>query len=101
MAAVEVEAVEDVTTEAVVDSALALSEDLQVDSAGEAEAPIKVLILLVLITSPMSMELLLLPVTTVARKVISPETVRRIQTQEIRDHAKQHSRVSKIGSLSI
>jgi hypothetical protein len=70
MAAAEVVDVEDVTTEAVVDSALAHSEDFQVDSAGEAEAPIKVLIPLVLITSPLSMQLLLLPVTTVARKVI-------------------------------
>jgi hypothetical protein len=70
MAAAEVVVVEDDTTEAVVDSALALSEDFRVDLAGEAEAPIKVLILLALFTSPLIMEILLLPVTTVARKVI-------------------------------
>jgi hypothetical protein len=100
MAAAEVVDVEDVI-EAVEGSVVAPMVDSMVVSAREVEAAIKATIPQELTLNLMIRVGLVSNVTTVARKVISRETVRRIQTQEIRDHAKQHSRVFKIGSLSI
>jgi hypothetical protein len=60
----------DASIEAAADLVDVPSVDSMVVSAREAEAAIKVLIPPVLFTSPLIMEILLLPVTTVARKVI-------------------------------